>query len=115
MLMSVKCLDGQTTVTLRFYGGRMQGAKYDWFGRGRAHDARYLDEWRDVPLSYRLGQPVDTSFHRDHHEQVITENCTPAIFTRAADLLLRYQFYGSSALCAEAGADISTHPITIKP
>lgn len=76
----------------------MQGAKYDWFGRGRAHDARYLDEWRSVPLSYTLGQTVDSSFHRDHHEQFVTDNCTPAIFARAADWLLRYHFYPESLM-----------------
>lgn len=69
------------------------GAKYAWFGLGRENDVRYLDLWRDVPLSYHLGQAVDDSFHTDHHEDVIMKDATPRSFGNAATMLLKYQFY----------------------
>ncbi len=69
------------------------GAKLAFLRLGREHDARYLDLWRDVPLSYHLGQAVDVTFHTDDHETIIATEATPRSFGTAADLLLRYQFY----------------------
>jgi len=67
------------------------GAKFVWFGQG--DDAKYLEAWQHVPLSYTPGQPVDTTFHSDHHQEVIASKADAALFNRAADLLLRYHFY----------------------
>ncbi|MBZ0284761.1 MAG: DUF1990 domain-containing protein [Anaerolineae bacterium] len=67
------------------------GAKFMWFGHGQ--DVEYLEAWRHVPLNYRPGQPVDATFHSDHHQDVLIPKADAAVFNRAADLLLRYHFY----------------------
>jgi uncharacterized protein (UPF0548 family) len=57
-------------------------------------DEPYLDAWRAAPLTYQRGQAVDASWHADHYEYVIGAGSSHAnLFERAADLLLRYQFY----------------------
>jgi uncharacterized protein (UPF0548 family) len=70
-----------------------KGAIFQWLGIGRKDDDRLLDEWRTAPLTYKPGQTLDSSWHTDHHEEIITPGATPQHFARARDLLLRYQFY----------------------
>jgi hypothetical protein len=70
-----------------------KGAKFYLFGLGRKDDEYFLDEWRTAPLTYTSGQPIDETWHTDHHEEIITANATPEQFARARDLLLRYHFY----------------------
>jgi hypothetical protein len=76
----------------------VKGAKFVLFGIGQGNDARYLDLWRNAPLTYTPGQPIDATWHIDHHEDVIAPDCTPELFERAGDLLLRYQFYPPSLM-----------------
>jgi uncharacterized protein (UPF0548 family) len=75
-----------------------KGAKFSWLGMGSKDDQRLLDEWRDAPLAYKPGQTVDSTWHSDHHEEIITSSATPEQFARARDLLLRYQFYPLSIM-----------------
>lgn len=72
------------------------GAKIVLFGQG--DDAAYLEAWQHVPLSYTPGQPVDSTFHSDHHQEVLAPKADAALFKHAADLLLRYHFYPSSVM-----------------
>ncbi len=67
--------------------------KFDLFPSTQQDDTIYLDRWRGAALSYRVGQALDASWHHDDHELVVAERITAATFERAADLLLRYQFY----------------------
>src|SRR5262245_21830284 len=91
----------------------MQRAKLAWFGLGRENDARYLDLWRAVRLSYQIGQPTDSSFHNDQHETVIAPKSTPRSFGHAAELLLRYQFYPSALM--HHVSDFSRENRTMRP
>jgi uncharacterized protein (UPF0548 family) len=75
-----------------------KGAKFSWLGLGRKDDERLLDEWRSAPLTYKPGQTIDSTWHSDHHEEIITLKATPEQFARARDLLLRYQFYPLSLM-----------------
>lgn len=65
---------------------------------GRKDDERLLQEWRNAPLTYTPGQTIDSSWHTDHHQEMITANGTAQQFARARDLLLRYQFYPLSLM-----------------
>lgn len=64
-----------------------------------APDEQYLDAWRTAPLTYQHGQAIDDTWHSDHHEYIISaEKSSVGIFERAADLLLRYEFYPPSIM-----------------
>ncbi|MDX2136824.1 MAG: DUF1990 domain-containing protein [Chloroflexota bacterium] len=65
-------------------------AHLSWFSNGH-DDARYLERWRDVPLAYQRGQDV-TGWTR-HEYRIPLGNAGEERFQRAADALLRYQFY----------------------
>lgn len=75
-----------------------KGAIFQWLGIGRKNDDHLLDEWHSAPLTYKPGQTLDSSWHTDHHEEIITPSATPEQFARARDLLLRYQFYPLSLM-----------------
>jgi uncharacterized protein (UPF0548 family) len=68
------------------------------FGIGTRPDADYLTLWRGAPLTYTPGQPTDSSWHTDHHAEVLTERANAERFARARDLLLRYEFYPPSVM-----------------
>jgi uncharacterized protein (UPF0548 family) len=68
------------------------------FGISARPDADYLSLWRGAPLTYTPGQPIDATWHTDHHEEVLTEHATAEQFARARDLLLRYEFYPLSVM-----------------
>lgn len=72
-------------------------ATLNWFNDACC-DARYLDVWDRVPLSYTPGQVIDDSWHIDHYEERITADERGKLFRRAADLLMRYQFYPPTLL-----------------
>jgi uncharacterized protein (UPF0548 family) len=65
-------------------------AHLSWFDSGH-EDARYLERWRDVPLAYQHGQDV-TGWAR-HEYRAALGSAGAERFQRAADALLRYQFY----------------------
>ncbi|MCP4427259.1 MAG: DUF1990 family protein [Chloroflexi bacterium] len=54
---------------------------------------KYLDVWNEQPLSYTPGQANGPGWHTDHYETILAYNCAAHTFQKAADLLLRYQFY----------------------
>jgi uncharacterized protein (UPF0548 family) len=72
-------------------------AVFVWLGRG-GPDAKYLERWRGAPLSYTPGQPTDATWNTDTYEVFITHNSDGQHFERAADLLMRYQFYPDSIM-----------------
>lgn len=72
-------------------------AKLNWFDDGCC-DVKYLDIWNDAPLSYRFGQPVDKSWHVDEYELLLGVDEDGRLFRKAADLLMRYQFYPHDVL-----------------
>ncbi len=69
-------------------------AKIVLAGTGKP-DEQYLDQWRDAPLTYQRGQPIDDTWHTDHYEKIIASagKSPDELFQRAADLILHYQFY----------------------
>jgi uncharacterized protein (UPF0548 family) len=72
-------------------------AKIVLTGTGKP-DEQYLDLWRDAPLTYQRGQALDASWHSDEHVHLIRGQATDVLFQRAADLLLRYEFYPPSLM-----------------
>ena len=67
-------------------------AKLNWFDDGCC-DVKYLDVWNDAPRSYRPGQPIDDSWHVDSYEMSLGVDEDGRLFKKAADRLMRYQFY----------------------
>jgi hypothetical protein len=76
-----------------------KGAKFVLAGTGKP-DEKYLEQWRDAPLTYECGQKVDESWHIDHDEYVFGggEKTYEELFKGAADLILRYEFYPPSLM-----------------
>lgn len=72
-------------------------AKIVVFGNGKP-DEQYLSLWRDAPLSYVPGQPTDASWHSDDYAEVLVHDPHGTYFQRAADWLMRYQFYPPSLM-----------------
>lgn len=64
-----------------------------WFGQGRANDGRYLDRWRQAPLTYSPAQELDHHWNVDHYEIVLGHDQSGDLFRRAARLTLTNQFY----------------------
>lgn len=69
----------------------MDIARFSFIGNA-AHDARLLAQWRSAPLTYLAGDALPSA-HVDEHDIVVREHAGIDHFARAADLLLRYQFY----------------------
>lgn len=67
-------------------------ATLNWFDDGCC-DVKYLDIWNNAPLSYRHGQPVDSGWRVDAYELSLGKDENGRLFRKAADLLMRYQFY----------------------
>lgn len=67
-------------------------AKLNWLDDGCC-DVKYLDVWNKTPLSYRRGQPIDESWQVDAYELFLGRDENGSLFRKAADLLMRYQFY----------------------
>ena len=67
-------------------------ATLTWFDDGCC-DVKYLDEWQHVPTNYTPAQTDTSGWHTDHHEVVIAHDEDGRLFSHAADLLMRYQFY----------------------
>lgn len=67
-------------------------AKLNWFDDGCC-DVKFLDIWNDAPRSYHPGQPVDESWHVDSYELELGVDEDGRRFKKAADRLMRYQFY----------------------
>jgi uncharacterized protein (UPF0548 family) len=72
--------------------GIITSATLSWFDDGCC-DVKYLDEWQNAPLSFTPGQVTDSNWYSDSYEQVILSQANSRSFQKAADLLLRYQFY----------------------
>lgn len=72
-------------------------AKLNWFDDGCC-DVKYLDIWNNTALSYQPGQPLDASWHEDNYELALGMDEDGRIFRKAADLLMRYQFYPHDVL-----------------
>ncbi len=72
--------------------------RLEWFPRPHP-DARYLTRWRAAKLSYSPGdEQTQPGWHHDHYENVIAPGAGEALFARAADLLMRYQFYPAEVI-----------------
>ena len=72
-------------------------AKLNWFDDGCC-DVKYLDIWNNMALSYQPGQPLDASWHEDNYELVLGMDEDGRLFRKAADHLMRYQFYPHDVL-----------------
>ncbi|MBK8904704.1 MAG: DUF1990 family protein [Anaerolineaceae bacterium] len=72
-------------------------AKLNWFDDGCC-DVKYLDIWNGTALSYQPGQPIDASWHVDSYELLLGTDEEGRLFRKAADLLMRYQFYPHDVL-----------------
>ncbi len=72
-------------------------AKLNWFDDGCC-DVKYLDIWNDTAVSYQPGQPIDTGWHIDSYEVELGVDEDGRLFRKAADLLMRYQFYPHDVL-----------------
>ena len=72
-----------------------------------AGDERYLDLWRDVPVNHWVGASLGRGEHRDQYEQVIAIDATGEVFRRAADRLMRYQFYPPDIMTAVTDASVA--------
>ena len=63
-----------------------------WFGSSK-NDARYLDLWREAPLTYSPDQAIDSEWHVDRYEIVLGKDTSGDLFQRAGLLTLRNRFY----------------------
>lgn len=68
-----------------------------WFQRGDK-DADYLTLWKDQPLAYTTGQELGADWYKDSYEEVIGVDTNGALFERAGDRLLRYNFYPATVM-----------------
>ena len=69
----------------------MDISRFSLFGHA-AHDAQLLAQWRSASLTFHTGD-APAGLHTDHYDVAVREPANDADFARAADLLLRYQFY----------------------
>lgn len=69
-----------------------------FFGAGRGDDSRYLDTWRDAPLSYTPDMPSDRGWKTDRRETLLLARADADQFERAAELFWRYVFYPPSVM-----------------
>lgn len=76
-------------------------AKLNWFDDGCC-DVKYLDIWNDTAVSYQPGQPIDTGWHIDSYELELGVDEDGRLFRKAADLLMRYQFYPTMSSATSA-------------
>ncbi|MCA9920089.1 MAG: DUF1990 family protein [Anaerolineales bacterium] len=67
-------------------------ANLNWLDDGCC-DVKYLDVWNETPRSYQPGQPIDDSWHVDSYELSLGLDENGRLFKKAADRLMRYQFY----------------------
>ncbi len=72
-------------------------ATTNWFDDGCC-DVKYLDLWRNTPLSFTSGQTNGFGWHTDRHDVFLLNDPNGRIFQKAANLLLRYQFYPDTML-----------------
>jgi len=56
-------------------------------------DVKYLDIWAKTACTYRPGQPVGESWFVDEYTVTLGLDTGGNLFSRAADALMRYQFY----------------------
>lgn len=69
----------------------MDISRFSFFG-DTTNDADLLAQWRNALLTFHAGDALPNA-HRDDYDVVVREHATAHHFARAADLLLRYQFY----------------------
>ena len=72
-------------------------ATLNWFDDGCC-DVKYLDIWHKAPVTYQPGQVIDDSWHVDTYEVSLGQDEDGRLFRKAADLLMRYQFYPQDVL-----------------
>jgi uncharacterized protein (UPF0548 family) len=63
-----------------------------WFN-GKQDDNRYLDLWREAPITYHPDQPMDSDWHVDRYEVVLGKDPSGELFQRAGSLTMRNRFY----------------------
>ena len=78
-----------------------------WFGRGRENTLRYLELWRNAPLTYSPGQALDSNWNVDHYEVILGNDNSGDLFQRAAQLTLNIQFYPAQVMttCSDYGRE----------
>lgn len=69
----------------------------EWFPRAH-NDSRYLRLWRDAPLTYQAGQPLDSTWQVDKYTARLGADTSSQLFERAANALMRYRFYPASVM-----------------
>lgn len=84
-----KCMNGIADVLLPL--------RLEWFGSAR-QDAAYLEHWRGAALSHQQGQPPAARARADRYRVLLGSDATGGLFARAAERLLRYQFYPDDVL-----------------
>ena len=63
------------------------------------HDGRCLADWRETPRTfYAHGLAEGAGWHHDRYEELIAADSSGRLFARAADLIMRYQFYPPGVL-----------------
>ena len=72
-------------------------ATLNWFDDGCC-DVKYLDIWHKAPVTYQPGQVIDDSWHVDTYEVSLGQDEDGRLFRKAADHLMRYQFYPHDVL-----------------
>jgi uncharacterized protein (UPF0548 family) len=72
-------------------------ATLNWLDDGCC-DVKYLDMWNGNAVSYHPDQSTGAGWNTDHYELVIGHDISGALFQKAADLLMRYQFYPEDIL-----------------
>lgn len=88
-----------------------QGALRVWFGQAQSEDAQYLSTWRDAALTYAPDTPLDSSWNVDRYEVILGHDTTGALFQRAAQLVLRNQFYPAEVMSTVSDFALEGRPV----
>ncbi len=88
-----------------------EGAVAVWFGRGRQHDARFLQDWRSAPLTYSPEQDLDENWHVDRYETILGVDPGGTLFQRAAQLTLHNHFYPPEVMTTVSDFNLVGRPV----
>ena len=106
------CLDGCRTVTVTDpttparYTWAVIAPRLEWFPfLSPRDDARFLQLWEWADDTYQRGDELlGRGWHDDRHIHLITPAASRALFERAAERLMRYDFYPASIIEHVSGA-----------
>jgi uncharacterized protein (UPF0548 family) len=89
------------------------GALRIWFGREPSEDAAYLTAWRDAAITYAPATALDSSWNVDRYEVILGHDTTGALFRRAAQLVLRNQFYPQEVMTTVSDFSLEDRPVRV--